>query len=251
MKIFYFTATGNCLDVAKRFGGELYSIPAVLKGNERIFQDEKIGLVFPCYGLIAPKIVREFIERVTLKSNYLFTIMTYGNFSGDCTHWFSGYAAQKGLHVDYANELLMIDNYLPFFDMKKQREKTLDIETPLKQILEDVGKSRKFIRKNNFLKKCLSWFSSHFNEIMFTNGCRKFRVDDRCNQCGTCVSVCPRRNVVLTEKPVFGKKCIFCLACIQLCPQKAIRIKNEANPDERFKNERIRLEEIIASNNQM
>ena len=27
MKVFYFTATGNSLDVAKRFGGEMYSIP--------------------------------------------------------------------------------------------------------------------------------------------------------------------------------------------------------------------------------
>lgn len=250
MKIFYFTATGNCLDVAKRFGCELYSIPAVLKGKERIFQDDKIGLVFPCYGLITPKIVREFIETVTLKADYLFAVMTYGNFSGDGANWFAGYAAKKGLHVDYANELLMIDNYLPFFDMKKQKEKKVDIETPLKQILDDVRNTKKFIRKNKFLNKMLSWFSSHFNEVMFTNGCKKFKVNDRCNQCGTCVQVCPRKNVVLAEKPAFGERCIFCLACIQLCPQKAIQIKNEANPEERYKNETISLKEIIAANNQ-
>lgn len=251
MKIFYFTATGNCLDIAKRFGCELHSIPAVLKGKERVFQDDKIGLVFPCYGLITPKIVREFLETVTLKTNYLFAVTTYGNFSGDAANWFASYAAKKGLHVDYANELLMIDNYLPFFDMKKQKEKKLDIETPLKQILEDVRNSKRFICKNSFLNKILSFFSAHFNEVMFTNGCKKFRVNDRCNQCGTCVQVCPRKNVVLAAKPAFGGRCIFCLACVQLCPQKAIHIKNEANPDERFKNEKIEIKEIIASNNQM
>ena len=33
MKIFYYTATGNSLDVAKRIGGQLYSIPQLLKEN--------------------------------------------------------------------------------------------------------------------------------------------------------------------------------------------------------------------------
>jgi flavodoxin len=30
MKVFYFTATGNCLEVAKAIGGELLSIPKIL-----------------------------------------------------------------------------------------------------------------------------------------------------------------------------------------------------------------------------
>ena len=251
MKIFYFTATGNCLDIAKRFGCDLYSIPSVMKGKDRVFQDDKIGLVFPCYGLITPKIVREFLDSVTLKTDYLFVVMTYGNFSGDGAGWFASYAGKRGLRVEYANELLMIDNYLPFFDMKKQKEKQLDVETPLKKIIEDVGNSKKYIRKNSFLNKCLSWFSSHFNEVMFTNGCRKFKVDNRCNQCGICVQVCPRKNVDLKEKPSFGERCVFCLACVHLCPQKAISIKNEANPEERFRNDKITLKEIIESNNQL
>ena len=41
MKVFYFTATGNSLDVTKRFGGEIYSIPNVLKGDQFHFEDEK------------------------------------------------------------------------------------------------------------------------------------------------------------------------------------------------------------------
>lgn len=45
MKIFYFTGTGNSLYVAKRFGGELYSIPKVLKSNELRYEDEKIGII--------------------------------------------------------------------------------------------------------------------------------------------------------------------------------------------------------------
>ena len=41
MKIFYFTATGNSLYVAKRFGGELYSIPKVLKAMNLVMKMKK------------------------------------------------------------------------------------------------------------------------------------------------------------------------------------------------------------------
>ena len=50
MKIFYFTATGNSLAVAKKLGGELISIPQV-KGKHT-FRDDVIGVVFPTYELL-------------------------------------------------------------------------------------------------------------------------------------------------------------------------------------------------------
>ncbi len=49
MKTLFFTATGNSLYVAKRIGGELYSIPQLLKNNNYIIEDESVGFVFPCY----------------------------------------------------------------------------------------------------------------------------------------------------------------------------------------------------------
>jgi len=41
MKIFYFTATGNSLYIVKRIGGELCSIPQMLKVRELIHKDFK------------------------------------------------------------------------------------------------------------------------------------------------------------------------------------------------------------------
>ena len=40
MKIFYFTATGNSLYVAKKVGGELYSIPQMIKEGKWEFEKE-------------------------------------------------------------------------------------------------------------------------------------------------------------------------------------------------------------------
>lgn len=100
MKIFYFTGTGNSLYIAKRFGGKIYSIPQVLKGEECIFEDEKIGIIFPTYGFSIPTIVREFIEKITLKSPYIFVIMTCGNNSGDGTKYFASFAKKHNIKVN-------------------------------------------------------------------------------------------------------------------------------------------------------
>lgn len=248
MKVFYFTATGNSLDVAKRFGGELYSIPKVLKGNQRSFEDEKIGIVFPCYGFAAPNIVREFIEKVTLKSPYIFAIMTYGNKLADGVNWFTRFAEKNHIRIQYADGLLMVDNYLPMFDIEKQKQKTKNIEENLNRLLNDVSANKHFIRNGSFsdsiMTKVIQVFAPHMNSD------KNFIVGDTCNQCGTCVKVCPRDNMKLDPlKPVYKGNCEFCLACINLCPQKAIRLKHESNSDARFKNENVTLKEIIEANN--
>lgn len=43
MKIFYFTGTGNSLYVAQQLGGELLSIPQVMKDDRIEIQDEAVG----------------------------------------------------------------------------------------------------------------------------------------------------------------------------------------------------------------
>jgi len=50
MTIFYFTATGNSLALAKRIGGTLVSIPQVVDSENLYYKDDAIGVVFPVYG---------------------------------------------------------------------------------------------------------------------------------------------------------------------------------------------------------
>lgn len=54
MTIFYFTSTGNCLYVAKRIGGNLYSIPKLMQAKTFKFKDDVVGLVYPTYGFGMP-----------------------------------------------------------------------------------------------------------------------------------------------------------------------------------------------------
>lgn len=254
MKIFYFTATGNSLYVAKRFGGELYSIPKVLRSSELSYEDEKIGIISPCYGFAAPNIVRKFIEKVSLKSPYIFAILTYGNKIADGVGWFTEYAKNNNIIIHYANSLLMVDNYLPIFDIDQQKLKPKNIEENLNDLLMDVSENKKYIHKGSPLDSFITnGIQGLLKLIPNFNSVKNFSINDKCNSCGTCCKVCPRNNLSINKnfknsKPIYGDNCEFCLACINLCPQKAIKLKKEKNPNARFKNENVTLKEIIDSN---
>lgn len=67
MKTLYFSATGNNLYIAKKLGGELLSIPQLIKNNEYEIEDDVVGIVFPVFYANSPNIVREFLKKQILK----------------------------------------------------------------------------------------------------------------------------------------------------------------------------------------
>ena len=78
MTIFYFTATGNSLEVAKSLGGRCVSIPSVFDSDKLCFEDDAIGVVFPCHFSDIPMPVSLFLRKVTLNTPYLFGVVTLG-----------------------------------------------------------------------------------------------------------------------------------------------------------------------------
>lgn len=248
MKIFYFTATGNSLDVAKHLEGELFSIPKILKNDKYEFEDnDSIGLVFPCHSFYMPHMVEEFLEKVQLKSPYLFAIITYGSITGNAENAFRKHAYENGLSFDYINSLKMVDNYLPVFDVEKQVAMNRKTDEKRKEIIAQIQSKKKRIPQDNI-------FSVLFSGVirpalhLFPANHKRFRISEACNRCQTCARVCPRDNIVVKDLPEYGKNCDFCLACIHVCPQKAITLKREANADARYRNPNVSVREIIDSN---
>ena len=250
MKIFYFTSTGNGLALAKEIGGELYSIPQVLKGKQFEFEDDEIGIVFPCYYFGAPSIVEEFLCKVKLKADYIYAIMSYGNISAGGLREFNKIAKEKGIKISYLNEILMVDNYLPIYNMDRQiaKEPAKQIEKNLSKIISDIKERKQYIKKTCFCKNLFSVFAQKMHAT-FVNGNvdKRFRVEDSCNACGICEKVCPVDNIKINGKPEFLHHCIECLACTQNCPQNSIRVKWERSRT-RFINKNISVNEIINAN---
>jgi len=246
MKVLYFTATGNSLYVAKRFGGECYSIPKLMKEGQFEFKDEKIGIIFPTYYLGVPKIVEEFLSKVNLKSKYIFAVATYGAFSGAVSSHLFKIGKRNGIEFSYINEIIMIDNNLAIFDIKKQIEKESEkkIEENLVKIIKDVEEGKEYIKKHPIIMNGMRLLSGKLSNNEFQNN---FSVDNNCNGCKTCERVCPVDNIKVEKKPIFNNNCQQCMACIHNCPKKAIGIKKEKNKT-RFINQNITLKEIIDSN---
>lgn len=137
MKILYFTSTGNNLYISQKLGGELLSIPKLVKNNEFDIQDECVGIVFPVFFANSPKMLREFLKKVNIKTDYLFIITSYGS-DGDqnALRIMIETLQNRGIHVNYANSVLMVDNFLPMFDMAEEKKikKDEDIDAQIESI---------------------------------------------------------------------------------------------------------------------
>jgi len=155
MKILYFTATGNSLYIAKSIGGELYSIPQMVKEGKYEFTDKNIGIVFPLHAWGVPSYVVDFLKRARFNCDYLFAVTTYGIYSGAVAKHLIDIANEAGYSFSYINRIKMVDNYLPTFDMKKEVEKESkkEIEKHLKTLKADIETSKKWILNESIIQK--------------------------------------------------------------------------------------------------
>ncbi|MDO5793418.1 MAG: EFR1 family ferrodoxin [Turicibacter sp.] len=251
MKTFYFTGTGNSLYIAKKVGGDLYSIPQVLKGNQYVFEDEKIGIIFPTYGLSVPNIVKEFIEKITLISPYIFIIMTCGNNNGNATKWVKSFAKKHNINISYSNSIKMIGNHIPIANIDKEKSLDKNIEENINHLIDDINNNRKYINNGIIIGGLLRNILKTVNLFHPIDSPSNFSVNKNCIKCSTCIKVCPRANVSFNESKeiIFSNHCESCLSCVNNCPVKAIQVKGDKNPQARFRNEHVSLKEIINSNN--
>lgn len=267
--ILYFTGTGNCLYVARQLAGknsELLSIPQLMKQNEIVIEADEIGLVYPIYGHMPPNMVRQFIKKAKLKADYKFAVLTYGNRKCSAVEIWDEISRKAGVPFDYINTLIMVDNWLPNFDMNQQMLIDKHIPENRDKINADISARKKWhepvtdeerAQHQGFMS--FTGMDPETGFMLHSENC--FTVTDACIGCGACVAVCPKGNYRLTSQGVKTEgNCEFCFACIQNCPQKAIQfVKNEkdpllrngeVNPNARYRNEHISLMDIKKSNSQ-
>ena len=264
--VLYFTGTGNCLYIARQLAGkegEILSIPQLVKNKQYEIEADEIGLVYPIYGHMPPHMVWEYIKKVKLHADYKFAVLTYGKRKCSAVEIWDDISRKAGNSFDYIGTIVMVDNWLPNFDMNEQMKIDKHIPENLSKINKDLAARRHWHepvsqeereQHQEFLQR--SGIDPKKGFIMKAE--KSFVVSGSCIECGICTYVCPRGNYELTEDGAqMEGDCEFCFACIQNCPQKAILFAEsedgfpplpEKNPNARYRNEHVSLMDLKEAN---
>ena len=252
MTICYFTASGNCLYVARRIGGTLLSIPQLMRQEKIEIKDDAVGIVCPVYAVELPFMIVDFMKKADIRTDYFFFIHTCGyGFEVSLGHAEVA-ARERGLDLKYGNGVLMVDNYLPMFDMDEELRKLpgKNVEGQLDKICADIqARKEKRVKLTPALKAQMALYhKTHAPKVIDKGMALDYTVNADCIHCGTCAKVCPANNITVTEdKVIFGDQCEVCYACLHNCPKKTIHLPVE-KAGARFRNEHVTLQDIINAN---
>lgn len=111
-----------------------------MRGTERRFTDDMIGIVCPVYAGEPPRMVKQFLRESSFRTDHFCFILTYGFDQTDAPEFTAKLAAEAGVHVDYIAAIQMVDNYLPVFDMNEQMGMDKHVEEQLAAAVQAVSR---------------------------------------------------------------------------------------------------------------
>ena len=252
--VLYFTGTGNSLYIAKQLSESPVSIPQAMKREMLEFADERIGIVTPIYGHEMPQMVKDFLKKAVFHTDYFYILLTYGNRHGGAAELAKQFCDECGVKVNYINVIQMVDNWLPSFDMNEQKAIDKHIPQQLSPILADLSTKKNAISPVTDIDRAAHrQFLAGISRMPADAWQHLLKISDACVGCGICEKVCPSGSIrVENGKAVHhAGNCQTCLACVHACPRKAIGLAvPEKNPNARYRNEHVSLQEIISANEQ-
>lgn len=259
MTLYYLSATGNSLQMAKELALQLntkepvrlISVPDALK-NDDLQPIGPVGFIFPLHFFALPLLAETFLAKIDLtQADYTFSIVTSG------FHYISSAFAELSLLVEKAGGTLhaafyidMVSIYLPLGDLpsaRKTEKRLLAAKKRLEKIAAQINR-RDNVRPTEFL----SWPSKLMHRMVQKHPEKldeEFMATASCTGCGLCVQICPKQNIILSEQqtPTWQHECTQCLACLHACPARAIEIGKKTQGKRRYRHPEITIKELLPS----
>ena len=252
--LFYFSGTGNSLKVARDLAGELgdtelIAIPKAIQQGA-VQSGDRTGVVFPTYFGGLPLIVAEFLSKLEA-GGYAFAITTCGGMPGGALRQAAAMLRSRGGRLAAGFVVDMPGNYARLYGaMSARRQQKLFEEEKrrVKEIASIVRQERAHRIEAGFW--LLNWPLALLYRCYFAPGARgrdrDFRVDEKCNSCGTCERVCPVSNIEMREgRPGWKHACEQCYACLQWCPKEAIQVGKKTVRRKRYRNPDIDVKDLV------
>lgn len=252
--IYYFSATGNSLTIARQIAKGLgdcaiRSMAAEPPDGPIGGLDESIGFVFPVFYVGLPRLVKRFVQKLNiLRGTYCFAFITFGGNEADTLGMLEDILKEKGVYLSYATGVIMPGNYI----VKYQAFAPDVVQKLIKDAMEKADEVAEAIAGCKLLPvkrnaKLLSKIAnrSYLYKSM-ANWDEKFKVTEKCNGCGLCAKVCCVCNIKIEDRrPLWQHHCERCLACIQWCPCEAIEYGKKTIGRRRYHNPNVVSEDII------
>jgi ferredoxin len=254
--LFYYTGTGNSLWTARvlaREIGDAQMIPISRIPGEKIErQADGVGIIFPVHIWGVPRRVIAFLN-VLVKdpSRYYFAVAVNAGQVAATLLQLKKLMSAKGLPLSSGFEIVMPSNYIPWGGPgPKDRQITRFTKAgeKIKTIADAV-----ISRKQRPVERGPLWQNILFtglNRLSFPHVPtmdKGFWVDEKCNSCGICKTVCPCGNIALKEgRPAWLHHCEQCLACIQWCPSEAIQYGKKTQRYERYHHPDVKLPDMLS-----
>jgi NAD-dependent dihydropyrimidine dehydrogenase PreA subunit len=247
--IYGFSATGNSLHAARLIASKLPG--AVVRPMTGPLPSEpvggpvqRVGFVFPVYFGQLPRLVKTFVESLSLAPDtFCFAVVTMGGAGAGAIAVLDDLLRAKGRALSYGEAVRMSGNYIMGYDPGRVRrsakhdEKT---DKKLAALARDIQAGR-----SNRVRRLKFTFDTLYKDVPALD--RAFAVTDACSGCGTCEKLCPVSNIALTGgRPVWQGRCEHCTACINWCPQSAVQYGGKTAGRTRYHHPDVCLADMLA-----
>jgi len=223
MRIFCFSGSGNSYSVAAEIGKYFSIQPELITSfkEESTLEvaDSQIGIITPVYLNDIPKVVKDFILKLSFTNNntYVFTVLTSS--SGKNKNGFKNVniaLAQHNAKLALAYDISMPSSF----------QERADMASVLNAVPNRIAEITKAIeeKRENYKPNGSTALPKNFTKLSLVyRPLSRMTVTEKCGSCGLCCKLCPMNNIQIKDgKTVRGKNCIACAACANWCPQYAI-----------------------------
>lgn len=258
--IYYFSATGNSLvvarDMASEFeGARLIPITKAL-GPGREEDADIVGIVFPVYMFGLPLIVVDFLKTLSVKPGaYIFTIATFGGFPGRAHSLAKEILKARGIKLASGFSVMMPGNYTPLYEaIPKEKQEGMFRKEKIR--VKEIARLVRECKRGIFEEKP-RFFNFLVYSLLYRAGAKRIPDSDKglwftdaCIKCGLCSEVCPVNNIEMRDgRPFWLNHCQHCMACLQWCPVQAIQYKKATLGKKRYHHPSITEKDIRTQSN--